>query len=991
MAEVDPNVMALIKKVQDEQLEELDLSGYLAGSPISSIPSEVFSLEHLKILKISSQKIHELPTEISRLKNLEKLYVFDNPIGEIPEWLDGLAHLQSFGFSFHNGVSPKVDAGLNQLSDLQIHEISSEDLPAWLLRLTQLKELTLWGGPGQAELPRNATRLRLLGNITKLVLGSFRITELPNWIRYLTAVSSLYFYNCPITDLPEWLPDLQELSVVNGGIGEWPRVTNRLERTKVLNFTGNRIAEIPDGIARLQLLESLRLTDNRLSRLPDGMTGLRCLKTIYLGGNKIGQLPDWLFDLPDVEMIDFSSNRIRKIDPRLLEMKHLLMASFRGNPLEDPPIEVAEKGLAAIREYYRQRAEEGIDHLYEAKLLILGEGGAGKTTLAKKIHDANYELKEEDTTKGIEVTQWSFPLKSGQDFRVNIWDFGGQEIYHATHQFFLTRRSLYAIVADDRKEDTDFNYWLQVVELLSDKSPVLIIENEKQDRKKEINESALRGRFDNLMEILETNLATNRGLANILKAIQSHMERLPHVGAALPKNWVRVREALESDPRNYISLEEYLKVCEQNGFTNEQDMLQLSGYLHDIGVFLHFQDDPLLRQTVILKPRWGTDAVYHVLEDKTVRNNWGTFTRQDVARIWSDRESARKRDELLQLMMKFHLCYQVPYRTDTYIAPHLLSAIQPKYDWESASNLHLRYVYEFMPKGILTQFIVLMNRYIRGSLVWKSGVVLEKDGALAEVIENYDKKEIRVRVAGRNKKTLLDLVDHHLEEIHGSYRQLRYDTSIPCNCVACLTAPEPYFYALKELNHFINSGEPTIQCRKSFKMIEVNELVYDIINWRRPEAERRAGEPGYNIRADVVNIQQIEKAESVSASGPIESRHIKTNEGAYIEGDARVGGDFVNRDKITFESAFDRLREEVARVADTGEREELTATVEKLEKEASKGDSAGENKVRAWFRFLAEMAPDIGEVAVNTFANPIAGVSTVFKRVAERAKEERKK
>ncbi len=47
-----------------------------------------------------------------------------------------------------------------------------------------------------------------------------------------------------------------------------------------------------------------------------------------------------------------------------------------------------------------------------------------------------------------------------RDFRVNIWDFGGQEVYHSTHQFFLTHRSLYLLVADDRKEDTDFNYWL---------------------------------------------------------------------------------------------------------------------------------------------------------------------------------------------------------------------------------------------------------------------------------------------------------------------------------------------------------------------------------------------------------------------------------------------------------------------------------------------------------------------------------------------------
>src|SRR4029079_122628 len=113
---------------------------------------------------------------------------------------------------------------------------------------------------------------------------------------------------------------------------------------------------------------------------------------------------------------------------------------------------------------------------------IVGEGGAGKTTLAKKILDPDYILKEEKSTEGIQVSPWDFVFENSKKFRVNMWDFGGQEIYHATHQFFLTRRSLYVLVADERKEDTDFNYWLTAVELLSDGSPVLIVQNEKQGR-----------------------------------------------------------------------------------------------------------------------------------------------------------------------------------------------------------------------------------------------------------------------------------------------------------------------------------------------------------------------------------------------------------------------------------------------------------------------------------------------------------------------------
>ena len=58
---------------------------------------------------------------------------------------------------------------------------------------------------------------------------------------------------------------------------------------------------------------------------------------------------------------------------------------------------------------------------------------------------------------------------------------------------------------------------MKVAELLSDNSPILIIKNEKQERQCELNERQLRGEFSNLKEVLATNLATNRGLAEIKK------------------------------------------------------------------------------------------------------------------------------------------------------------------------------------------------------------------------------------------------------------------------------------------------------------------------------------------------------------------------------------------------------------------------------------------------------------------------------------------
>ena len=61
----------------------------------------------------------------------------------------------------------------------------------------------------------------------------------------------------------------------------------------------------------------------------------------------------------------------------------------------------------------------------------------------------------------------------------------------------------------------------------------------------------------------------------------------------------RHRERAERSP--YISQQDYFEIYSRHLEFDRSKALHLSRYLHDLGVFLHFQDDPLLARTVILQ------------------------------------------------------------------------------------------------------------------------------------------------------------------------------------------------------------------------------------------------------------------------------------------------------------------------------------------------------------------------------------------------------
>ncbi|MDL2330124.1 hypothetical protein LJC71_10365, partial [Desulfosarcina sp. OttesenSCG-928-A07] len=110
------------------------------------------------------------------------------------------------------------------------------------------------------------------------------------------------------------------------------------------------------------------------------------------------------------------------------------------------PESVINTGVEAMLDYLRAEKLVAMD---EARVMFLGEGGAGKTSLINCL-DGKPICPNEPATPRVAIRQRLENIQ-GKEVRVHYWDFGGQVVMHATHQFFLREKAIYVVVLDIRR------------------------------------------------------------------------------------------------------------------------------------------------------------------------------------------------------------------------------------------------------------------------------------------------------------------------------------------------------------------------------------------------------------------------------------------------------------------------------------------------------------------------------------------------------------
>ncbi len=124
------------------------------------------------------------------------------------------------------------------------------------------------------------------------------------------------------------------------------------------------------------------------------------------------------------------------------------------------------------------------------KLVLIGDGGVGKTTFTKR-HDTGHFQKPYIPTKGAQVTTIVFNTNLGK-IAFDIWDTAGQEKFGELRECYYIEANCAIIMFDLTSRDTyrNVNKWYQDFTKVCPSVPICLVGNKAdvKDRKVKANQ-----------------------------------------------------------------------------------------------------------------------------------------------------------------------------------------------------------------------------------------------------------------------------------------------------------------------------------------------------------------------------------------------------------------------------------------------------------------------------------------------------------------------
>ncbi|MEU0035519.1 leucine-rich repeat domain-containing protein [Streptomyces sp. NPDC006333] len=793
------------------QLVEL----YLFNNRLVDVPEALGNLTRLEILRLDLNRLTSVPESLGNLASIRRLDLDNNRLISIPDSLGNLTELHTL-YLYSNELTavPESLGNLTKLSTLNLSENALTDIPDSLGNCTELVELNLSANALRVipESMRNLMELSVLSlsdnrlalfpesleNLTQLSQISMNrnlIPAVPEAIGNFVELTSLELGHNRLTFLPQSLGNLDQLVELNlggNGLTAVPDSLGNLTGLTLLNLSGNGLTAVPDSLGNLTELILLNLSGNELTAVPDSLGNLTELTELYLSGNGLTAVPDSLGNLTRLTELNLSGNGLAVLPDSLGNLTQLTGLHLGENPIVTPPPEIVSAGAQAVVSFLAEMGHDPV-HQWASKVVVVGEGRVGKTSLLRALRGEPHN-PHEASTHGLRVDGLHLPHPAppgNEDVIMNLstWDFGGQEIYHATHQFFLTDRSLFLLLWDAQIgwEGSKLHYWLDMIKARAPQAPVVLVATHLGPRPPDLPLTELMETYPGLIVAsLAADSESGEGVAEVRELLRHEAARLPLMGAMWPRRWLQAADAVRAAEAKHIEPEQLHSLMSQQGVTAEVHQQALTAALHSLGDLLFYPEDEELCDLVVLRPQWLTAYISRVLDSEEVLERGGLFSHNLGNEIWRDVERAMRR-HFIRMMENFDLSYRTEDRMSSLVV-ELLPWDPPSYQeqWDALlvdgqRELRLRYRLHTVPPGIPTWFIAREHRFSNG-LRWRSGAMLRHpDGehfGLVTVDRHAKVAEIRVR--GPYPYDFFAVLKDGFEQTLQRYPGLDINRLVPC-------------------------------------------------------------------------------------------------------------------------------------------------------------------------------------------------------------------
>jgi len=667
-----------------------------------------------------------------------------------------------------------------------------------------------------------------LKNLLYLDLRGNQLTSLPPEVAQLTDLSSLDLRGNQLTSLPPDVAQLKNLLYLDlrgNQLSSLPPEVAKLTNLQGLDLSWNQLTSLPPEVGQLTNLQVLDLRRNQLSSLPPAVAQLTNLRWLDLSGNQLSSLPPAVAQLTNLRQLWLSGNQLTSLPPEIGQLLHLRELDVKGNPLTSPPPEIVKQGMDAVRSYFASLEVEEFRVLNEVKVILVGDGGAGKTSLVKRLLRDEFD-EGQLQTKGVEIDDWEVNTPNAE-ICAHLWDFGGQVIMHSTHQFFLSKRSLYVLVLDGRKEEEP-EYWLKHIESFGGDSPILVVLNKMDENPGfDVNRRFLQEKYEGIAKFFRVSCRSGKGIPALRSALENTLTKVEITSTKWPANWFKAKQQLEKMEKSFISDREYAGLCKDVDVGKAGDRETLIKFLHDLGVIVHFPDFEL-KHMHVLNPLWLTTAVYRIVNSETLAEGKGILKLSSLGDILASEGDGydypgKEHPFIVCIMEKFELCFRIDKKR--ILIPDLLQVQEPKIDFDFEASLRFRLDYDFLPKSIIPRFMVKKHKEIKGELRWRTGVVLKSDvfAATAVIRADVAAKRIYIFVNGRQRRDYLTVLRSVFLEINKSFEKLEYKERIPLPDDPEVAVPFDHLVNLENMgiSEFVPEGSA-----KKYRVKELFGTVY---------------------------------------------------------------------------------------------------------------------------------------------------------------------